>query len=149
MRKLSCLAVSLFLGLSVGSMVLAAEPEDIIKYRKAVMKSMGGHVGAINQIVRGKVDYNHIRFHSEALAAALGTVGDLFPPDSDFGETAALPAVWAKRTEFEKHAQHAANDGAQFLAVVKAGDSSKYGPAFKTVLDGCKGCHDDFREKKD
>jgi len=35
----------------------AAEPEDIIKYRQNMMKSIGGHTSAAGAIVQGKVDY--------------------------------------------------------------------------------------------
>jgi hypothetical protein len=35
----------------------AAEPEDIIKYRKNVMKAIGGLTSAAGAIVEGKVDY--------------------------------------------------------------------------------------------
>ena len=35
--------------------VLGDESEDIIKYRQAVMKAIGGHMSATSLIVRGKI----------------------------------------------------------------------------------------------
>lgn len=127
----------------------AAEAEDIIKYRAAVMKSQGGHAGAAATIVRGKVDFaDDLLYHAEALDASLKTVISLFPPGSDFGETRAKPAVWQKRAAFEKSAKDAEKKGAAFLAAVKANDKTTISAKFKGMIDACKACHKDFREKK-
>jgi len=129
--------------------VLAAEPEDIIKYRESVMKSQAGHMGALAQIVRGKVDYNaDLLYHAEALNSSMHTVVDLFPTGSDFGETRALPGVWEKRADFEAAAKKATEATEAFLKVVKANDKAGLAKAFGAVSDGCKGCHKDFRQEE-
>jgi hypothetical protein len=47
---------------------LAADSEEIIKYRKAVMKSQAGHMGAVAKIVLGKVDFrDDLLYHARAL----------------------------------------------------------------------------------
>lgn len=127
----------------------AAEPEDIIKYRKAVMKSQAGHMGAAARIVKGKVAFaDDLLYHAEALDASSKTAKNLFPPDSDFGETRAKPAVWEKRAAFEEAAEKAEQAAAAFLAAVKANDTGALAQKFSALSDGCKGCHKKFREKK-
>jgi cytochrome c556 len=127
----------------------AAEPEDIIKYRKAVMKSQGGHMSAAAEIVKGKVDFaRDLPYHAEALAASLHNVAELFPTGSDFGETRAKPEVWNKRVEFEKAVTAGAQAGAAFLAAVKSNDRAAIQEKFGALAETCKGCHKDFREKE-
>ncbi|MDH3513598.1 MAG: cytochrome c, partial [Gammaproteobacteria bacterium] len=76
----------------------AAEPEDIIKYRKNMMKAVGGHTSAAGAIVQGKVDYKaHLADHARALQALTRDIPGLFPKDSDFGDTEARDEVWSKR----------------------------------------------------
>jgi len=129
---------------------LALESEEIIKYREAVMKSQAGHMGAIAQIVRGKVDYTQdLKYHAEALKASMDTISNLFPEGSDFGVTRALPAIWEKRPEFDKAAKDAEAAAADFLKAVESGDKSAIGDRFAALADACKGCHKDFREEKE
>ena len=126
----------------------AAEPEDIIKYRQAVMKSQGGHMGAAARIVQGKVDFaGDLLYHVEALSASLKTVIDLFPADSDFGETKAKLEIWQKRAAFDKAARNADKEGTALLAAVKANDKTDTLVKFKALAEACKGCHKDFREE--
>ncbi|MDJ0741557.1 MAG: cytochrome c, partial [Gammaproteobacteria bacterium] len=61
-----------------------AEPENYIKYRQAVMKAVGGHMGASTQIVRGKVaEMDTLALHARALADLNADLLRLFPDGSD------------------------------------------------------------------
>ncbi len=127
----------------------AAEAEDLIKYRQAVMKSVGGHMGAAAQIVRGKVPYAaDLVHHAESIKKSLEDVPKLFPPDSDFGETSALPAVWSKADGFRQKADEAKVAADEFLEASKGGDQAVTGAKFKGLVDTCKACHKDFREEE-
>jgi len=129
--------------------VHAAEPEDIIKYRKAVMKATAGHMGAANGILSGKVDYkSDLADHGKALAALMKDVAGLFPKDSDFGDTEALDAVWKNNAEFKKRADNAKAKSAAFAKVAATGDKAKAGAAFRELNDACKACHKDFRKEQ-
>jgi cytochrome c556 len=128
----------------------AAEPEDMIKYRQAVMKSQGGHMGAAAQILKGKVDFgSDLEYHAAALAASSAGLTKLFPKDSDFGVTRAKPEIWTNRAEFEKASNDAEKAGHAFLAAVKSNDQSGVAKAFSDLAEACKGCHKKFREKKE
>lgn len=136
--------------LALAGQALALESEDIIKYRQAVMKSQAGHMGALAQIVRGKVDFKaDMSYHAQALAASMKTVIGLFPDGSDFGVTSALPSVWEKRAGFETSARDAEAAADEFLKAVESGDEAAIGAKFMAVSDSCKACHKDFREEKE
>ncbi len=131
-----------------GAIASAAEPEDIIKYRQGVMKSVGGHMGALTQIVRGKVDYpDDAQYHAESIARSMKTVLSLFPADSDFGETRALESVWSKPDEFKKVAE-AAGAAAEELAQAYRSGGGDVGEKFEALGEACKACHKDFREEE-
>jgi len=142
-------ALVLLLG-TLGTVLAEADPESVIKYRRASMKSLGGHMGAMAQIVRGRVDYrDQLVPHAEAVAAVSKTTLKLFPEGSDFGETRAKEAVWEKWAAFEKAAGKAEKAAADFLATAKGADQAAVGKAFKALSDACKGCHKSFREKEE
>lgn len=127
----------------------AAEPEDIIKYRKNVMKAIGGHTSAAGAIVQGKVDYKtYLVQHARALQAMTQDIPSLFPKDSDFGNTEAKDAVWSKRAEFEKAASNAKAKVEAFAKAVQGGKQDAIVASFKDMGEGCKGCHKDFRKEE-
>lgn len=127
----------------------AAEPEDIIKYRKAVMKATAGHMAAANAIISGKVDYKgDLASHAVSLAALNRDVAGLFPKDSDFGDTEALDAVWKNNAEFKKRAAEAKSRSAAFAKAAATGDKAKVSATFKDLNEACKACHKDFRKEQ-
>ena len=127
----------------------AAEPEDIIKYRKNVMKAVGGHTSAAGAIVQGKVDYKaHLSEHTRALQALTKDIPGLFPKDSDFGDTNAKDGVWSKRAEFEKAASNVKTKVEAFAKAVQGGKQDAIVASFKDMGEGCKACHKDFRKEE-
>ncbi len=141
----------LLLGAAVWTIIaVAAETEDIIKYRQGVMKSVGGHMAAAAQIVRGKVDYgDDLGYHAESIARTMQTVESLFPKDTDFGETRALDAIWSEPDKFKAVSDESRAATSAFHDAVKSSDKNAYAAKFKAVADACKACHKDFREKKE
>ncbi len=147
MRKTAILMATLLVTVATAN---AAEPEDYIKYRQAVMKAIGGHTGAASQIVRGKVSpEGALAMHSSALAALNENLSSLFPEGSDFGETKAKEEIWSDWAKFEQAAEDAKGATAAFADAVADGDPDKIGAAFKDVGESCKGCHKAFRVKDD
>jgi len=141
---LSMAVIALFAGAAV-----AAEPEDIIKYRKNVMKATAGHMGATAAIVTGKVNYKgDLADHARAIQAMTKDVAALFPKDSDFGDTEALDAVWKNTAEFKKRSDNAKAKSTAFVNAVASNDQAKIAAGFKELNDACKACHKDFRKEK-
>ncbi len=136
------------LGVLVAGAAWAADPEEVIKYRQAAMKALGGHTTAMSQIVRGKVPFNgQLEGHAQAAASLTQDIPAMFPAGSDFGESDARPEVWKKRAEFEKVAGDSSKAAGALAAAVRSGDSAAAGKAFDGFAQTCKGCHQGFREK--
>jgi len=140
------LLIGSLLGVTLAPLVAQSGEEDIIKYRRNVMKAIAGHMGAAGAIVQGKVNYKgDLGDHAKALQALTHDIPGLFPKDSDFGDTNALDAVWSKRAEFEKHAKDASGKAVAFAKAAQGGNA---GAAFKALGEACKGCHKDFRREE-
>jgi len=144
-RILSSMAMACVLA---SSLTQAATPEDAIKYRKAVMQTMAGHMVAISLIFNGKVDaQSHLPGHAEALAAAGTEIPHLFPAGSDAGKTDALPLAWQEPARFQQAAAASEKAAAQLREAVGTGDRAAIGRAIKATGDACKGCHDRYRRQ--
>ena len=149
--------ISLFLGLSLTSVInLHAqaeeyEPENLIEYRHEVMEAIKGHNEAIEAILKKSVPYNgHLEMHMTSLEALLGTVGELFPQGSDFGETDAKDAVWDNPEKFKQTVDKAQQAYATFKSVAAKGDTRASLDAFKKFgKESCGNCHKSFKKKDD
>ena len=85
-KYVQVIAISLVAFLLSPVVVVADESEDIIKYRRAVMKAIGGHMSATSLIVRGKISNKaQLRDHADGLKKLSADIPALFPEDSDFG----------------------------------------------------------------
>ncbi len=129
---------------------MAAEPEDIIKYRISVMKANGAHMSAAARIVRGKVDYqDQLGFHADSIAKISKQISTFFPEDSDFGDTRAKEEVWSKPEEYKQATKANQVAAAEFSKAVAAGDKATMATSFKKLSDSCKSCHEKFRTEKE
>jgi cytochrome c556 len=148
MKVLSCL--TLLACLSTAAVTHASDPENYIKYRQAVMKAIGGHMGASSQIIRGKVSPpGALAVHADALAALNADLAALFPAGSDFGETQAKENIWEDFSGFQNAADQAQEATAAFAAAVAGGNNDEIQAAQRAVGKTCKGCHEDYRRKDD
>ena len=151
-QKLNTKIAAALIGLLGVSSTLQAEsdPQDQIKYRQSVMKSIGGHMGAASMIMRGKVDYSEqLLEHARAMAGTMEQVKHIFPDGSEMGETAAKDEVWENPAGFELAADDASKAAMAFLKAVEAADTAEMGIRFKALGGSCKACHDDFRTEKE
>ena len=147
-----CLQIPAYaLLLCVSSVSLGEQdPEAVIKFRQGIMKAQGGHMAAMAQIVRGKVNYSdRLAIHAKALNSIIGNITELFPEGSDFGETAAKEEIWERWEQFEKSADKAGEKAQSFLQAVNNGDQGTIGSSFKELAEACKACHKDFRQEEE
>lgn len=150
LKKTTLAACTALLAISFTAPAAFADEEGEIKYRKSVMTSVRGHMGAIVGILKqSTVNSANLQVHTDGLAALSIISGTGFPEGSDFGETTALPVIWEKPTEFAK-AMKQFQDAAAGMAVAgKSGDMAQVGAALKPLGESCKNCHENFREKKE
>jgi len=120
---------------------------DPIAARKGLMKGVGSANGAVTQMLDGKQP-----FEVAKAKAALMTISDnaakmppLFPANSKDGDTAALPAIWENKPDFDAKMAKMSTDAKAAADKVTDLDSLKAG--IGTVRQNCGGCHNVYRKK--
>jgi len=84
-----------------------AQEEGAIKHRQAVMKAVGGHMGAMAAILKKQVPFTKdLGVHASAMAELAKIAVRIFPEGSDFGDTRAKEDIWAKPKEFARPMSH-------------------------------------------
>jgi cytochrome c556 len=154
-------AISRIVGMTLAVSVLAlgayaaisqaeTTSEDALDYRKAVMTSLKGHVGAASMHVRGLVDGNAFLVkHAQGLANGASELSRLFPAGSDVGDSEALPVIWEQPEEFAAAIQKLNAATEKFVEAANGGDKAAITSAFRDVGGSCKACHDKFRVPHD
>jgi cytochrome c556 len=126
--------------------VHAADPDDMVKYRKNVMNANGGLMGAANALIQNKVEFkSQLASEAKALEALNRDLPALFPKGSNTGDSDAQPDVWNKRAEFERRARETQAKAVAF-AKAAGGSDPKLAEKFRDLSDSCKSCHRDFRK---
>lgn len=133
------------LSLMLSAQLSFADAEADIKYRKAVMKVVGGHMSGMGTILRDGVYADDLAYHARGMANVAALVPSVFPAGSGEGKTDALPAIWEDEAAFK-----VAMD--KFLIAAKAtgmaadtGDNGAIAGTLKALGGSCKGCHDDYQ----
>lgn len=136
--------------LVLGAVPAMAQEEGVIKHRQAVMKAVGGHMGAMAGILKKQVPFTKdLAVHADAMAGLAKIAARVFPEGSDFGETRALEDIWKKPEEFAKVVQAFITESEKLAKVSKSGDINAFGAQFKAMgKNACGTCHKAFREKK-
>ena len=133
--------------------------DGMIKYRQNVMKALAGHVGAVDRLVRGQVPLtDQLEMHATAARDIAKTIPTLFPadsipPEAEFAgatvDTESLASIAEKPDAFKKAAQASIDATEALVKAVQTGNQQALPKAFKQVGESCKGCHKDFRKKKE
>ncbi len=152
MRRILCaLAAGLAMGLA-GQSFAADSSEAAVKYRQAVMKAIGGHMGSIAAVVKGEVSHGaHVANHARGIKDMSLIVGDVFPPNStydDYDKTDALPAIWKEPAKFKQAVEAFQQAAAKFAQVAESGDQGAIAAGLGQLGKSCGGCHKPFRHKK-
>src|SRR5262245_20546132 len=100
MMRALVVAGALVLGISV----VAAQTQDPIATRKALMKDTGKQAGAGAAMVRGEAPFDLAKAKAifVAVQKQAAEAPALFPDNSkEGGETAALPKIWESKADFD------------------------------------------------
>lgn len=147
--RLSHIAASIALSasLTTAGFALAAD-KDTVDYRKKHMEIIGGHMGSIVAIVKGKVPHaDQLRFHADGLAAAAPYVATNFKTEAMSDKTEAKESIWKNWEDFQKRATRLEETSAAFAKAAASGQMSQVGPALGDLGKSCKGCHDEYMEE--
>ncbi len=149
MRKKIKLTASIML-LSIifyGNLSLA-DSHGIVKYRKNVMKSTAGHMGAIVGILKNKLPLeSHIVYHASSLLQISKMTLSMFPEGSGKGRTKSKQAIWKKWSEFESAANDFERESSKLTELAKSGDMEAVSKQVKSTGKTCSGCHRNFRKR--
>ena len=124
--------------------------DDPITARKGLMKSMGAAAGVGGGMIKGEIPFDP-KVAMLVLATANGvshSLGSFFPEGSDAGmETTASPKIWEDMAGFSgRISEFQADTQAAFDS--KPADLEAFKAAFGSVAENCKGCHENYRVKK-
>ena len=128
---------------------LAADPEEVIDYRKGAMQVTKYHFGTIADMLKGKIEYDQaaVEKHADVVQMMSTLVANQFPEGTDAlaGETNALLEIWDKPDEFADKVAEFEETSKVLVDAANSGDKGELAAAVKDVGSSCKACHDDFR----
>ena len=138
------LAVTVF-AFGITAVVAQSDP---IAARKALMKANGGAAQQGAKFMKGEEPFNLAKaqaifatYHDAATKAPA-----LFPDNSKTGgDTAALPAVWETKADFEAKLAKFGVEAKDAAAKVK--DEATFKTVYPEVMKNCGGCHTTYRKK--
>jgi len=133
----------------VGSAQAQQKPEDVIKYRKAVMTVQGWNMRPLALMVKGQQPYDAALFawYAGVIQSTSFMLPDAFAAGSDKGDTRAKPEIWKDAAKFKQAVDNFNADAAKLVAATKAGTLDAVKGPFGALAKNCGGCHNDFRMK--
>jgi len=133
----------------VGSAQAQQKPEDVIKYRKAVMTVQAWNMRPLGLMVKGQQPYDAALFawYAGVIQSTSFMLPDAFLPGSDKGDTRARPEIWTDAAKFKQVVDNFNADATKLVAATKAGTLDAVKGPFGALAKNCGGCHNDFRMK--
>ncbi len=148
----SALTFSLFSAYSHSHGTMA-ELTGVYKSRHIFMEKLGTSMKAFsNFLKRGKGEPLELGAMAAEMAANVDRIPDLFPMNSgmtDNEHSEAKDNIWTEWDDFVQASKKLAPLATDVEAAFKSGELEKIGAAVKKLgEEGCRGCHKQFREKK-
>jgi cytochrome c556 len=143
MKRLMTLVI--VLGCDVTAVLADTDP---IAARRALMKHDGEAAKKLFDMSKGKIpfDLSTVKESLATLNEGATKSGALFPDNSKTGGgTAALPAIWKNKADFEaRFAQFVKDVKAAQAGIVDEATFKQFAPA---VFKNCGGCHELYKAK--
>jgi cytochrome c556 len=126
----------------------ADDGKKAFELREQTMKQMGRALyGTVGRVVKGRAEPGpDTTAAAETIVTLAATVGGLFPPGSEVGESAMKPDIFAAKPRVDAlvHDVRAAAD--RLLPATRSGDKAAIADAYRAVNDACDACHREFRK---
>lgn len=113
---------------------------DAIAKRQELMKANGGILKAL-----GGMSGEEAVTAGQTLVDNFAALADLWPEDSQTGDTKVLPNIWTDSEGFMTAFLNASTAAAGVLAAAQSGDAAALGSAAKTLGGTCGACHQTYR----
>ena len=142
MKRLAIMPIVLALGVS------GALAADVIAQRRALMHDDGIAAKKLFDMAKGTVPFDLAvaRASLKTLANGAEKTPLLFPDDSKTGGgTAALPAIWENKADFNARFAKFSKDVAEAIAQTK--DEASFKAVNPKVFENCGGCHERYKAK--
>jgi cytochrome c556 len=136
--------------LASGSAAAQAKPEDVIKYRKALMVMQANSLRPLAGMVKGQRPYDKdIAIRNAAMLELTGKMlMETVAAGSDKGaETRAKSEIWSDAAGFKKASDNFTAEGTKLSEAAKTGGIDAIRAQLGAVIKSCDGCHDNFRSK--
>ena len=148
-------ALTLIVPLITAAADTASPPPNLarqaIENRKAVFTLIGNNFRPVGEILRGTATYESVDVDKYAARVSFlaGLLADAFPDSSQTGDTEAKPEVWSNRADFNRRLNEFTQHAAALSQLTKqhGGNAEAFRAAARTVVQDCKGCHDNYRNK--
>jgi cytochrome c556 len=141
---LRCLVAAAMIAIGLSTLWAQNDP---IAARKALMKANGDQARIANDIYDGKrpFDLDAAKKAFATFAEAGDKAPALFPDGSQTGDTAALPAIWENKADFNARLAKLATESRAGSEATKDLDSFK--AQYGEVRKNCGGCHQTYRKR--
>ena len=132
----------------LGTIVLAATPQEAQKARHEHYEELGDAFKAVRDNSRGSSpDWAALEKAAQIVVDASIDQQQWFARGTgpEAGKTRALPEIWSKPDDFTAAQKMLSDRAPKLMAAVKSRDAPAVQAAFKEVGGACKNCHDNFR----
>jgi cytochrome c556 len=137
--------VAIVAAIAVGATLVHAQNLDIIKQRQAAMKANASAAGDLIKMNKGELPFDiaKARASLKAIEEQAAKLKGLFPDDAKTGgDTAALPAIWAKKADFTARLDKLAADAKTAEGAIE--DEASFRVELPKVVGNCGGCHKEY-----
>tara|TARA_B100001996_G_C18556003_1_gene552772 strand:+ start:136 stop:600 length:465 start_codon:yes stop_codon:yes gene_type:complete len=147
---ISTLVLSSFLS----QIAYAENTEDVIKYRKNIMKAIGNHISIIAANLKGKVSISEdILPHSKSILLTLSSINisKTFPENSGLNNssnTKSLEKIWTEKDLFSNAMKESVEKAENLVLAAESGDKNNIAKSLGALGKTCGSCHNKFRKKK-
>ncbi len=130
--------------LGVTAVVAQSDP---LAARKQLMKDNGNASRVAREMIEGKQPYDNAKAQTvlATFAGAADKAKNLWPENSQGGDTASLPEIWKNKADFDAKLAKLSSDAKAAEPTVKDLDSFK--AAMGNIGKDCGGCHNTYRKK--
>ncbi len=151
-KKAIAIATLTLLGSTAVQSADLFKPDDAVKYRQAIYQIFAAQTGVMGGMSKGDIPFDAAEINKRAMN--IGTVAPMlgetyFPATRDVKGTKLKPAAWSNMEGMQAKGEVFGKALGELIAASAEPDFDlkKARPAIGALLQGCKGCHDDYRAK--
>ena len=143
LRVLAALAA-----LAVGASAVLAQNAQVIAQRKEAMKALGSAAKGPGSMAKGDAPFNAetVKASLQTVVDTAGKVKNLFPDESQTGDTDALPVAFEKKADVMARFDKLSADAKAAAAAIT--DEASFKAQWPKVVANCGGCHKEYRKPK-